>query len=294
MKKIVSFVLILMTLVIFTGCEDSSKIIQKSANQEENTVEYKSYVLKWESYGRWNEDIDSLIISNKDELQMFCHKLENEEESYAVIDRISSSLDLFVDYDEQYFKNKSLAILGVDLGSGNQSIDLSKVTREDTKIRIDYEINFSKENGPMVRTKKYIVVEIDKSIIGVTSKCLSPEYSFTDVSLSLKAHTLNSKGATFIIKNNSEKDYNYGADYKIEIKKDGQWNEIELEQPLVWNSLAYKLTSRGQMEINIDFTIGYGELQSGKYRLVKKVFNENDTVTNEMKYQCIYGEFEIL
>lgn len=48
------------------------------------------------------------------------------------------------------------------------------------------------------------------------------------------------------------------------------------------------------MEINIHFTIGYGKLQSGKYRLVKKVFNENDTATNETKYQCIYAEFEIL
>ena len=256
--------------------------------------EYNSYILNWDSYGSWDENIDKVIISNTDELQRFCIKLENEDESFVMVDRINRSTDLFKKYDEEYFKNNSLAILGVDLGNGSEYIDLKKATKENNNVRIDYEIAFSSEVGITVMRKCFIVVEIDKNITGITENCLNKEYSFTDVSLSLKPDTLTSKGATFVIKNNSNEPYLYGADYKIEIKKDGQWQDIELKEPLVWNSLAYKLIGRGQQEINIDFSYGYGELSKGKYRLVKKVFRESDTPIDETKYQNVYEEFEIL
>lgn len=295
-RNTISLILIFLTiLTILTGCKNSNKVIDNAFIQEEEKItEYNSYILKWESYGTWTEDIDKVIISNTDELQKFCTKLENEDESYVMADRLYRSADLFKDYDNEYFKSKSLAILGVDLGNGNQYINLKKATKEDSSVKIDYEIAFSNENGITVIRKCFIVVEIDKDITNIIRNCLTPEYSYNNISLSLKANTLTSKGATFIIKNNSNETYVYGAEYKIETKIDGQWQDVELKQPLAWNEIAYVINSRGLREINIDFTYGYGELSKGEYRLVKKVFKQDDVPIDETKYQYVYAEFEIL
>ncbi len=293
-RKTLLFVLIFsVILTMFTGCKNSNTESEKNTNQKENVItEYNSYVLKWDSFGTWKEDIDKVIISNTDELQKFCNKLENEEESYAMVDRIYRSAELFKDYDENYFKNKSLAILGIDLGNGSQYINLIKATKDDSNVKIDYKIEFSNEIGAPGKRKGYIVVEIDKDITDIVRNCMTPEYSYTDVSLSLKTNTLTSKGATFIIKNNSKEDYTYGAGYKIQVKKDGEWQDIELDQPLVWNSIAYSLISRGQREINIDFTYGYGELSKGQYRLVKQDIRKS--VSSDSRAYSVYAEFEIL
>ena len=79
--------------------------------------------------------------------------------------------------------------------------EVKKATKEDTNVKIDYEIAFSNEDGITVMRKCFIVVEIDKDITNIIRNCLTPEYSYNDISLSLKANTLTSKGATFIIKN---------------------------------------------------------------------------------------------
>ena len=50
-----------------------------------------------------------------------------------------------------------------------------------------------------------------------------------DISLSLKEGTLSSKGAIFIIKNNSDKKYYYGSQYEIQKKIDNRWYKIEIE-----------------------------------------------------------------
>lgn len=293
-RKALLFVLIFsVILTMFAGCKNSNTEIEKNANQKENVItEYNSYILKWDNHGTWKEDIDKVIISNIDELQKFCNKLENEDESYVIPDRIYRSTELFKDYDEEYFKNNSLAILGVDLGNGSQYIDLIKATKEDSNVKIDYKVSYSNEIGTTDMRKQYIVVEIDKDITDIERNCMTPEYNYTDVSLSLKLNTLTSKGATFIIRNNSKEDYTYGAEYKIQVIKDGQWQDIELDQPLVCKSLEYSLISRGQREINIDFTYGYGELSKGQYRLVKDDLRKS--VSPDSRTYSVYAEFEIL
>ena len=110
-----------------------------------------------------------------------------------------------------------------------------------------------------------------------------------DISLLVKEDTITSKGATFILKNNSNKTYTYGAEYEIEIKENSEWSKIELDTPLSWNELLYLIKPNITSELNIDFMIGYGELSTGKkYRFVKKVREEykKDDI-------FLYAEFEI-
>ena len=114
-----------------------------------------------------------------------------------------------------------------------------------------------------------------------------------EITLSLEEGTLSNKEATFILQNNSDKTYNYGAEYEIETKIDNQWRKIETEGILTWNEIAYILKANSSSEINIDFSYGYGELPKGEYRFIKKVFKEEDVPINESKYKYLYAEFEI-
>ncbi|MBQ8891310.1 MAG: hypothetical protein IJ068_00385 [Bacilli bacterium] len=119
--------------------------------------------------------------------------------------------------------------------------------------------------------------------------------SSDSVSLSLKANTLTSKGATIVLKNNTNKDYVYGPDYYIEIQENGEWREIDTitGNPLVWNAIAYILKSNEKKEINIDWSLVYSELSEGQYRLVKKVFKEEDRPIDNSKILYLYLEFYI-
>ena len=113
-----------------------------------------------------------------------------------------------------------------------------------------------------------------------------------DISLLVKEDTITSKGATFILKNNTDQDYAYEPSYYLEKKEDNKWNEIVLEEPLTWNSVIYTLKAREEKEINVDWSItGYGELKDGKYRLVKSNFRKS--VSPDSSSCSVYAEFEV-
>ena len=53
--------------------------------------------------------------------------------------------------------------------------------------------------------------------------------SQNDVIMTIKEGTLTNKSATLILTNNSDKNFQYGTPYEIEIKKDGEWHKINVE-----------------------------------------------------------------
>lgn len=116
-----------------------------------------------------------------------------------------------------------------------------------------------------------------------------------NVSLSVKTDTLTSKGATFVMKNNTDKEYDYGADWYIEYKENSNWKELETitGEPLVWNAIGYVIEPNEEKELNIDWSYGYGELKKGTYRLIKKVSKSEDRPIDDSKILKIYAEFEI-
>lgn len=116
-----------------------------------------------------------------------------------------------------------------------------------------------------------------------------------EVSLKVKKDTITSKGATFIMKNNSDENYDYGADWYIEIKENDNWKELETitGEPLSWNSIAYVIKPNEEKEFTIDWSYGYGELKKGNYRLLKKISKSEDTPIDDFKVIKLYAEFEI-
>jgi hypothetical protein len=115
------------------------------------------------------------------------------------------------------------------------------------------------------------------------------EITQNDVTLSIKEGTLTRKGATLILKNDSNVDVEYGNPYEIEIKQDGSWHKIDIQ--LYFNSPAYGLKSNESKEIKINWGNDYGKLSAGEYRIIKSIDVEKEDGTFENFYVSV--EFTI-
>ena len=95
-----------------------------------------------------------------------------------------------------------------------------------------------------------------------------------DVSMSIKDGTLKNTGATLILTNNSDKEFQYGNPYKMEIKQNGEWHEINVEINFILP--AFSLKSKESKEIELNWENGYGKLTSGTYRIIKEINYEKE------------------
>lgn len=95
-----------------------------------------------------------------------------------------------------------------------------------------------------------------------------------DVTLSIKDGTLKNTGVTLILKNDSDKLLYYDEYYKMEIKKDNEWHTINVE--LYFNDPLWIVKQNSKKEIKLNWEHGYGKLAKGDYRIIKKVYFENE------------------
>lgn len=103
--------------------------------------------------------------------------------------------------------------------------------------------------------------------------------SQNDVIMTIKAGTLTNKSATLVLTNHSDKNFQYGSPYEIEIKKDGEWHKINVE--LNFDMPAFQLLSKESKEIELDWENEYGKLAKGTYRIIKGIDYEYE----EGKYE---------
>ena len=95
----------------------------------------------------------------------------------------------------------------------------------------------------------------------------------------IKEGTLTNKSATLVLTNHSDKNFQYGSPYEIEIKKDGEWHKINVE--LNFDMPAFQLLSKESKEIELDWENEYGKLAKGTYRIIKGIDYEYE----EGKYE---------
>ena len=121
----------------------------------------------------------------------------------------------------------------------------------------------------------------------------SEQKNVGSVLLEVKEDTRTSKGATFIIKNTTDEEYAYGPTYTIEKFENQAWTKIDTltGEPLTWNSIVYSLKANEEKEFIIDWSLGYGELKSGTYRLVKSDLRKANSP--ESRAYSVYAEFDI-
>ena len=104
--------------------------------------------------------------------------------------------------------------------------------------------------------------------------------SQNDVIMTIKEGTLTNKSATLVLTNNSDKNFQYGNPYEIEIKKDGEWHKINVK--LDFDMPAFPLSSKESKEIELNWENGYGKLAKGTYRIIKGINYEYE----EGKYEA--------
>jgi len=101
--------------------------------------------------------------------------------------------------------------------------------------------------------------------------------SQNDVIMTIKEGTLTNKSATLVLTNNSDKNFQYGNPYEIEIKKDGEWHKINVE--LNFTMPAFQLSARENKEIEINWENGKNLPDLSLYNDICKILN---ITTNEL------------
>lgn len=136
-----------------------------------------------------------------------------------------------------------------------------------------------------MKKKIFTILLCEIMVLGITGcRSLKNEFqvgnksdvkiSQVDVLMSIKDGTLKNTGATIILTNNSNKEFQYGNPYKIEIKQKGEWYKINVE--INFTLPAFSLKSKESKEIELNWENGYGKLASGTYRIIKEINYEKE------------------
>ena len=111
------------------------------------------------------------------------------------------------------------------------------------------------------------------------------EYTLKNVTMNIKENTLTKSGATIIITDNNKVKYTYEEYYKLEKRIDHIWYELKPSGDVLFNEMGYLVDDNNELEMNIDWSKSYGNLTSGKYRIIKRIYD------GEYKYFSV--EFDL-
>jgi len=127
-----------------------------------------------------------------------------------------------------------------------------------------------------------------------TDKQLNKEQKIIgSILLEVIEETRTPKGATFTLTNTTDNDYVYGESYIIEKYDNGIWKEIDTltNNPISWNAVLFTIKAGEEKEFNIDWSLVYGKLKSGTYRLIKNNLRKSNSA--ESRTYTLYAEFDI-
>ena len=75
---------------------------------------------------------------------------------------------------------------------------------------------------------------------------------------------------TFLLSNGTDQKVSYGAAFGLERLEEGVWRTVEPIGEIAWEDVLYELSPGEQAEDTAELSGGYGRLEPGKYRLVKR------------------------
>lgn len=107
------------------------------------------------------------------------------------------------------------------------------------------------------------------------------------VTMELIKRDLTKGSLDFEIRNNTEIDYTYGYGFDLEELKDGQWTRIEPSEYISVIDLAVMLEAHSCGTFNAPISEYFGELSSGKYRIVLNL------ASSAGEWVTVYGEFGV-
>lgn len=107
------------------------------------------------------------IASTYEEFEEYCNNHNNYSyDGYGNIVKETGKLNSLIEkYDEEYFKQKSLALIYVQLSSGSNSVEFLGATKEANSVRMHYRVVYPAGGVGTCDMSGYIVfAEIDKDI----------------------------------------------------------------------------------------------------------------------------------
>ena len=204
---------------------------------------------------------------------------------YFTIDYVKELLNtVVIDKQDEYTKIK--------INSKEMNI---KENDYDTLVRILNKLNYQEitcNEKPMyiieIGNKKYLYdrhhnkvvynnqcAQIDGEDLNKSINILNFVYSdnemnnIENVKMEIKEGTLTNKETTIIITDTNENHYQYNEPFRIDIKENGKWKEVDLIEEAVFNLPVYNVDKNNKLELNQNWEHIYGELSPGEYRLVK-------------------------
>lgn len=133
---------------------------------------------------------------------------------------------------------------------------------------------------------KKIIIGIIATIIFISiliyiSYFFYTKQSINNIEIKIKEGTLTPTSATIVIIDKNINSFWFSDWFKIEIEKNGEWKELEeiKSYEIIPRStaVAFKAKKGEAFEISQEWSKIYGELENGRYRLVKKLY-ENEYI----------------
>ncbi len=104
--------------------------------------------------------------------------------------------------------------------------------------------------------------------------------------------TVTPTGLTYRITRKAES-WDFGDEFWLEKQGGEAWSpvpRIESEVEIVWNAVAYALDPGQSKDMNAGWSMLYGELEPGHYRIGKRFHRKVSAATEDI---TLYAEFEI-
>ena len=196
-----------------------------------------------------------------------------------------------------YFNMRESSKKGLEstLQSANEVYELNKKVQELEKELEQYRkssllttVTNSVENNKVSSTEPYIPDEMkvadpnDNS--GIKASDVEISYDISKVKIEVLKDTITNTSIQILITDNNRS--GWGESYRIQIKENNKWKDVETIADLNFIEIAYNLDENNQLKQKINWEKLYGKLEKGTYRIVKPVY------VNE--YVDLYSdEFEI-
>lgn len=100
--------------------------------------------------------------------------------------------------------------------------------------------------------------------------------SIDKVSMVIKDGTLTKEGAAVVITDKNDYPFSYGEDFNIQKLKDGKWEDLKSIGNSYINDIAHVIKEDRTTEMNLNWKSRYGELETGHYKLILEV-TQNDS-----------------
>ncbi|HZK33400.1 MAG TPA: immunoglobulin-like domain-containing protein [Tissierellaceae bacterium] len=109
--------------------------------------------------------------------------------------------------------------------------------------------------------------------------------NFDGISMNIKEGSVSSTKLTVIFDNNSDKQGMYSDDFLLESKIKGDWYQVPtIIDEYGFHDIGYELPPSGNKELTIDWDWLYGSLDTGEYRIIKKILDFRDTGDHDEYY----------